>query len=80
MNICAAVGKRIKQFLKERNMTTYRLEMETGILHTTMSNVINGKNQSVNLKTLMQICQGLKISLSEFFSDPIFDFDNFNLE
>lgn len=80
MNICAAVGKRIKQLLKERNMTTYRLEMETGILHTTMSNVINGKNQSVNLKTLMQICQGLKISLSEFFSDPIFDFDNFNLE
>lgn len=80
MNICAAVGKRIKQLLKERNMTTYRLEMETGILHTTISNVINGKNQSVNLKTLMQICQGLKISLSEFFSDPIFDFDNFNLE
>ena len=80
MSICAAVGKRIKQLLKARNMTTYRLEMETGILHTTMSNVINGKNQSVNLKTLMQICHGLKVSLSEFFNDPIFEFDNFNLE
>lgn len=80
MSLSVAIAKRIKSLLKEKQMSQYRLEQNTNILHSTMSNIMNAKNQSINLKTLMQICQGLKLNLTQFFDDPIFELENFELE
>lgn len=39
----------------------------------TLSAFMTGKRELLSLKTLLHICEGFNISLSEFFSDTLFD-------
>jgi len=72
MNICEAVALRIRDLLKERNITLYRLEQNSLIQHGSMFNIVNAKNKNITLKTVMQIAYGFKMSLLEFLDDPVF--------
>ena len=74
------IGKRIKQILKEKQITQYRLEQNTGLYHSTVCSIIKGKYTSPNFKTLAIIIQGLGISFAEFFSDECFNYENFEIE
>ena len=47
MNICKAVGLRISNLLAEKNMTLYRLEQNSGILHGTMMCIMNERNKNI---------------------------------
>ena len=78
MNICKAVGLRISKLLNEKNMTLYRLEQNSGILHGTIMCIINERNKNVTLKTIMQLARGFNMTLIEFLDDEIFT--NKNLE
>ncbi len=80
MEISAAVLKRVEQLLKEKKMTFYALENKSSIQHGTMSAFRYGKTKNITLRTIMQLCIGLDMSLTEFLEDPIFKFENFNLE
>lgn len=80
MTICTAVAQRTRQLLKQNKMTVYKLEKQCGLLHGTISNIMYEKCANVTLKTIMQICDGLNISVIEFFDDAIFDLSNFDLE
>ncbi len=79
MNICKAVGLRISNLLVQKNMTLYRLEQKSGILHGTMMCIMNERNKNVTLKTIMQLARGFDMSLIEFLNDKIFT-DNKELE
>lgn len=72
MNICKAVGMRISNLLIQKNMTLYRLEQNSGILHGTMMCIMTERNKNVTLKTIMQIANGFNMSLIEFLDDEIF--------
>lgn len=72
MNICKAVGIRISKLLAEKNMSLYRLEQNSGILHGTMMCIMNERNKNVTLKTIMQLAKGFNISLLEFLDDEVF--------
>lgn len=72
MTVGAAVAKRILDLLSEKNMTQYRLEKESGIQHGSMQCIMNGRNTTVTLSTVMMIARGFHISLIEFLDDPIF--------
>jgi len=72
MNVCKAVGMRISKLLLERNMTLYRLEQRSGILHGTMMCIMNERNKNVTLKTIYQLARGFEMSLIEFLDDDIF--------
>ena len=80
MQISEAVLKRVNSLLKKKNMTFYSLENLSGIQHGTMSAFRYGKTKNITLKTIMQLCVGLDISLIEFLNDPIFELENFELE
>ena len=73
MNTSQAVAFRTRELLKEKKMTQYRLEQNTGIPHSTMISIMSGKNDGVNLKTVMLIILGLDITVLEFFNSPMFD-------
>lgn len=73
MKLSTAVALRISNILREKNMSQYRLEKNIAMPHNTMRTLMGEKNNGVNLKTVMQIIRGLDMTTAEFFSDPIFD-------
>ncbi len=80
MTISKAISLRIKELLKEKNMTLYKLEKNSGILHGTMSNIMYGRNKGVTLRVIIQIAQGFEMSYHDFLNSPLLDEDNFNLD
>ena len=75
-----AVAKRISQLLQQKNMSQYRLEQNSGIQHGSMQCIMNGRNKTVTLSTVMMIARGFDISLSEFLDDEIFSSDEIEIE
>lgn len=73
MKLSTAVALRISNILRERNMSQYRLEKNIAMPHNTMKSLMGERNNSVNLKTIMQIVKGLDMTVAEFFDDPIFE-------
>ena len=72
MTVNDAVAKRIATLLKEKNMKQYGLEQESGIQHGSMQCIMNGRNKTVTLSTVMMLARGFHMSLIEFLDDDIF--------
>ena len=75
-----AVAKRISQLLREKDMTQYRLEQKTGIQHGSMQCIMNGRNKTVTLTTVMLIANGLDMTVTEFLDDDIFRSPDLEIE
>ncbi len=74
------VAKRIIRLLAEKNITQYRLEKESGIQHGSMQCIMNGRNKTVTLSTVMMLARGFHISLIEFLDDDLFRSDNIEID
>ena len=75
-----AVAKRITALLKEKNITQYRLEQESGIQHGSLQCIMNGRNKTVTLSTILLLAKGFGISCIEFLDDEIFSLENLDVE
>jgi len=75
-----AVAKRVAKLLHENNMSQYRLEQESGIQHGSMQCIMNGRNKTVTLSTVMMLARGFKMTLTEFLDDEIFCSENLEIE
>lgn len=71
-----AVSKRLLELLAEKNMTQYQLYLRSGLPKSTIGNVVNCTYDSVKLRVIHELCQGLGIGLPEFFQSPLFDENN----
>jgi len=80
MTLSKAVSTRIRQILKDRKITQYRLEQMTGINHNTMTNLLNNRYKACNLRTVVLIIMSLNMTISEFFDDEVFANDNLVVE
>lgn len=60
--------KRIRELLEERGWTDYRLAKESGLSHSTITNMFN-RNNAPTLPTLDAICAAMYITLEQFFAD-----------
>lgn len=76
MKLNQAVSKRLSQLLQEKNMTQYQLHMKSGVPKSTIANVVNCHYDSVKLRVIHEICQGLDIGLDAFFASPLFREEN----
>lgn len=76
MQLNEAVSRRLSQLLQENNMTPYQLYIKSGVPKSTLGNVINCSYESVKLRIIHEICQGLEISICEFFHSPLFEEDS----
>lgn len=76
MQLNEAVSKRLLELLEEREMTPYQLFMKSGLPKSSISNIINCTYPSVKLRVIHEVCQGLGISITEFFQSPLFQEDN----
>lgn len=73
MKLSNAIRKRIKYYLKEKNMNVWTLCKMSGIPCSTISTFMSGKTELIKLDTLLHICEGFNITLGTFFSNEIFD-------
>ena len=73
MQLNEAVSARLKELLTERDMTQYQLYMKSGVPKSSIGNIVNCTYDSVKLRLIHEICQGLNINISDFFNSPIFD-------
>lgn len=80
MKLSAAVAQRIGKLLEQRGMSQYRLERMIAMPHNTMKTLMGARNNSVNLKTIMQIIRGLDLTAAEFFADPLFERDDLEID
>ncbi len=74
-----AVALRISQLLKEKNMTQYRLAMNSGITHSTLKNIIHETVKDNLLSTVILIASGFDMTVSEFLDSPLFLEENLNI-
>ncbi len=62
--------------MKERNLTQYALSMKSGVPQSTLSTILNCRFESMKIRIIYEICEGLEISLQEFFDSPLFNREN----
>lgn len=73
MNAKQAVAQRIIDLCTEHEIAVNSLANQSGISPSTIYSMLNEKSQNPGVVSLQKICDGLGISLREFFDDDIFD-------
>lgn len=76
MKLNQAVSRRLVELLQEKGMTQYQLFIKSGVPKSTIGNVVNRSYDSVKLRVIHELCQGLGIGLDTFFDSPLFDEHN----
>lgn len=78
-NVNKAVALRIRELLKIKNITLYRLAMNSGVTHSTLKNIMHETINDNKLSTIIQIAGGFDMTISEFLDSPLFNEDNLNI-
>ncbi len=73
MNIGEATKLRILELCSENEITVNKLATVSGITQSTLSNIVGGRNNSATVSTIKKLCDGLNISIRDFFASELFD-------
>ncbi len=73
MNIGDAVRERILELCRERDISVNKLSNMCGVTQSTVNNIVSGRNNSTTISTIKKLCDGLDISIGDFFSSPVFE-------
>lgn len=70
--VSKAVSKRITDLCSEYGYSINCLSELSGITQSTVNDIVNCKSKNVGIITIKKLCEGLCITLEEFFTDPLF--------
>lgn len=73
MNTKEAVAKRILELCEERNIAVNALATISGISPSTVYSMLNEKSKNPGVVSIKKLCDGLDITLREFFESEIFE-------
>lgn len=73
MSINEAVQRRIIEICNERNITINKLCILSGVTQSTVNNILSRPNTSPTILTIKRLCDGVDMTLSEFFNSPLFN-------
>lgn len=73
MTIGEAARTRVLELCREKGLTINRLSIVSGITQSTVNNFVSGRNHSITLSTLKKICDGMEITVTEFFASDLFE-------
>ena len=73
MKISEAMSKKLLKICEERGISVNKLASMCCLTQSTVQNIIEGNSTNPKLLTVVRICEGLGISLSEFFNDKLFN-------
>lgn len=72
MSIGEAVTKRILELCREHNISVNKLSSMSGVTQSTVNNIVSGRNNSTTISTVKKLCDGLGITIEEFFNSELF--------
>ena len=72
MNVGEASKKRILELCDEKNITVNKLATLSGVTQSTLINIVSGRNNSTTISTIKKICDGLDITIIDFFNTEDF--------
>ena len=73
MDTRGAIAARIVQLCEERDITPNGLSNMAAVPQSTIKSILNGESKNPGTVTIKKLCDGLEITLGEFFSTPEFD-------
>ncbi|HIQ60749.1 helix-turn-helix transcriptional regulator [Pseudoflavonifractor sp. An187] len=73
MDTVTAVRNRILELCGQREISINKLATLSALPPSSIKNILYGKSQNPKIVTIKMICDGLEITLAEFFSTPEFD-------
>lgn len=73
MRLSEAIRLRILELCQQNHITLNKLSTICGITQSTLNNIISGRNATTTVSTIKKICDGLEITILDFFSSPVFD-------
>lgn len=73
MKLNKAISEKILKIIREKDITVNKLASICCLTQSTVDSLINGKSKNPKLLTIVRICDGINISLKEFFEDELFD-------
>ena len=76
MPLNEAIAKRIRELCEAENITQYGLSQKSGVPQSTLSTIMNCTFPSMKMRIIYEICEGLEITLKEFFDSPLFEREN----
>ena len=68
-----AVSRRIQVLCGERDIAVNTLANRCGVPPSTIYSMLNEKSQNPGVVSIQKLCDGLNISVREFFDDPLFE-------
>ena len=68
-----AVAQRIIELCKERNIAINALANISGVSPSTIYSMLNQKSQNPGVVSIKKLCDGLEITVRQFFDSPLFD-------
>jgi DNA-binding Xre family transcriptional regulator len=72
MNISQAVSVRIVDLCRERNITINKLCTISGVTQSTVNDIVNHKARNIGIVTIKKLCDGLDITITDFFDTDYF--------
>ena len=73
MGVKDTVAARFRQLCSQRGIRTNELAILAGVSPSTAYSMLDPRRQDVSIVTIKKFCDGLGITLGEFFSTPEFD-------
>jgi transcriptional regulator with XRE-family HTH domain len=73
MDIKDAVALRIRELCRDKGITVNALAYCAGISPSTLFSMLNDKSKNPGVVTIQKLCDGLNITIAEFFHSPLFD-------
>ena len=73
MTVKEAVVARFEEILRSRNISANELANRAGITPSSVYSMLDPKRREVSVNLVKKLCDGLDMTLGEFFSTPEFD-------
>ncbi len=73
MSMKEAIVKRFQQLCQERNIKYNELANLSGVTPSTVYSMMDERRKDVSAITVKKLCDGLGISVMQFYNDPIFE-------
>ncbi len=72
MKIGEAVSKKLLKICEQRNISINELSNICLLTQSTIQNIVSNNSKNPKLLTIVRICDGLNISINDFFNDDLF--------
>ena len=73
MNVKQATVMRFQEIMAQRNIRPNELANISGVTPSTVYSMLDEKRKELSINTIKKLCDGLEITLGEFFSTELFD-------